>query len=313
MKSFITYPVLGALVLAGDIVAASRLQRRQEAVTVTHTVPAPQASTTAWSWNAGGSNIWPIHESCNATEKALLKRGLDEAATLAGHAKDHVLRFGNSSDFYQKYFGSASTGEVIGWFDKIANGDRSRYKFRCDNPDGNCVLPAWGGHWRGENATEETVICPLSYETRKPLDGLCGYGYTVASGALNVYFASDLIHRLFHMPSVGEGVVEHYADTYTDCLELATSSPEQAVRNTHTLQYFALDVYAFDIALPNDGCTGKAPEESSSSAVTSAPASPTEATSTNAAVTATTADDVTTTASAGAECHTHSNGDVHCS
>ena len=88
---------------------------------------------------------------------------------------------------------------------------------------------------------------------------MCGYGYTVATGALSFYFGSDLIHRLLHMPSVGEGVAEHYADTYAECLALARTRPAEAVRNSHTLQYFALDAYAWDVALPGDGCTGKAP------------------------------------------------------
>lgn len=114
----------------------------------------------------------------------------------------------------------------------------------------------WGGHWRGENATSETVICPLSYETRHPLNSMCGFGYTVASGELSFYFASDLVHRIYHLPSVGETVVEHYADSYEECLELAVSDPTMAVRNTHSLQYFALDVYAYDIALPGEGCSG---------------------------------------------------------
>ncbi|KAF7532913.1 hypothetical protein G7054_g7533 [Neopestalotiopsis clavispora] len=263
------------------LVGATIQRRQAAAVTVTETVTAAAASPTQWQWNMGASSAWPIHESCNATERALLKRGLDEAALLAAHARDHILRFGNSSDFYTKYFGTAPTGEVIGWFEKLVHGDRGAYKFRCDNPDGNCALDGWGGHWRGENATEETVICPLSYETRKPLDGMCGYGYTVAQGSLNFYFASDLIHRFFHMPS------------------LAIDNPSEAVRNTHTLQYFALDVYAFDIALPNDGCTGKVAESSSDDATATA--------------TATTASTASTTTTAAAECHTHSNGDVHCS
>ncbi|KAI0168661.1 hypothetical protein BJ166DRAFT_523012 [Pestalotiopsis sp. NC0098] len=296
MRLSILSSALIPLALAGAS-SAVRVQGRQDAVTITETVTAA-ATSTQWAWNQGASTAWPIHESCNATERALLKRGLDEAAVLAAHARDHVLRFGNSSEFYQKYFGNASTGEVIGWFEKLVHGDRGAYKFRCDNPDGNCALDGWGGHWRGENATEETVICPLSYETRKPLDGMCGYGYTVAQGTLSFYFASDLIHRFFHMPSVGEGVVEHYADDYEDCLQLAIDNPFEATRNTHTLQYFALDVYAFDIALPNDGCTGKVEdhhhEDSSSS-------------------TATAASTATATTTAGTECHTHSNGDVHCS
>lgn len=123
-----------------------------------------------------------------------------------------------------------------------------------------------------------------------PLEGLCGYGYSVAAGKLNLYFGSDLVHRLYHLPSIGEGAVEHYADTYAECLELAVHDPARAVRNSHTLQYFALDVYAYDVAIPGEGCTGKAPaEEDSASSET-----PSSTTSADAGASAT----ATTTAAA---------------
>lgn len=111
----------------------------------------------------------------------------------------------------------------------------------------------------------ETVICPLSYTTRQPLETLCGSGYTVAAGKLNYYFASDLLHRLYHVATIGEGAAEHYADSYEECLALAKENPAEAVRNSHTLQYFALDVYAYDVALPGNGCTGKTVHSKSSS------------------------------------------------
>ncbi|KAK7947888.1 uncharacterized protein PG986_008774 [Apiospora aurea] len=298
-----TIPTVLMALLSSSPASAGPVQRRQETVTQTVTASAPSAPT-PWTWNAGGSQTWPIHESCNATERALLKKGLDDAATLAAHAKDHVLRFGNSSDLFQKYFGMAPSAEVVGWYDKIANGDRSRFKFRCDNVDGNCVLPGWGGHWRGENGTDETVICPLSYTTRHPLEGMCGYGYTVARGALSFYFGSDLIHRLLHMPSVGEGAAEHFADSYAECLELAVKNPAEAVRNSHTLQYFALDVYAFDVAVPNEGCPGKPAEKEEEEEESHGHGS--------AAPTATTSSAPTATSAAAAECHTHSDGEVHC-
>lgn len=84
------------------------------------------------------------------------------------------------------------------------------------------------------------------------------HGYDVANGPTNFYWASDLVHRLLHIPKVGEGIVEHYgdADEYPGVLELATSDPELAVRNSDTLQYFALDVYAHDVAVPGVGCPG---------------------------------------------------------
>jgi hypothetical protein len=164
-----------------------------------------------------------------------------------------------------------------------------------------CV-PEWAGHWRGSNGSDETVICELSYTTRWNLAGLCGYGYTVAGGPLASYFASDLIHRLFHADKIGEGTVFHYADTYTECLDLARDSPEYAVRNAHTLQYFALDVYAYDIAVPGQGCTGEPVEEveaestsaSSSASVSSSSTSSAEVASVTQATTTTDAAESTT-------------------
>ncbi|KAJ2990053.1 hypothetical protein NUW58_g3150 [Xylaria curta] len=279
--------LIASLGLNAALGQASRLPPRQDVVTVTHTVASATPQPTVYDWAAGATTAYPIHGSCNATERALLSKGLNDAITLAAHAKDHVLRFGNSSEFYTKYFGASPTAEVIGWYDKIVSADRSGTWFRCDDIDGNCVQDGWGGHWRGENATQETVICPLSYTTRMPLEGLCGYGYSVASGALNFYFGSDLIHRLFHLPRIGEEIVEHYADSYGECLDLALNDPALAVRNSHTLQYFALDVYAFDIALPGEGCTGRPTETENSEAPSYTTSAPTE-------------------------CHTHADGTKHC-
>lgn len=90
---------------------------------------------------------------------------------------------------------------------------------------------AWNGHHRGSNATMETVICPLSYVTRLPLTKLCTGGFEIATGKLATYFATDLMHRLFHIPTIGENEekgengeelgVGHHADTYAEMLELA--------------------------------------------------------------------------------------------
>jgi len=108
---------------------------------------------------------------------------------------------------------------------------------------------------------------------------MCGYGYTVAGGPLASYFASDLIHRLFHADKIGENTVFHYADSYSQCVALAKESPELAVRNAHTLQYFALDVYAYDIAAPGQGCTGEPVEEEETEAAATAPSASASATS----------------------------------
>lgn len=90
---------------------------------------------------SGTGQDFLIHTSCNATETIQLRKALADAVKLADHAKQHILRYGNSSEHYRKYFGSAPSGEAIGYFDKIVNGDRSNTLFRCDNPDGNCDFP----------------------------------------------------------------------------------------------------------------------------------------------------------------------------
>lgn len=91
-----------------------------------------------YSWDSGMTRAYPIHQSCNSTETALLEQAFAEMAVLAAHARDHILRFGNSSSFFTKYFGKATTGEPAGWLDKIVNGDKSGVLFRCDDIDGNC-------------------------------------------------------------------------------------------------------------------------------------------------------------------------------
>lgn len=91
---------------------------------------------------------------------------------------------------------------------------------------------------------------------------MCMHGYTVAGWTYVQFWASDLHHRLFHTIKIGEATVDHYADDYGPALELAMTNPEEAVRNTHSLAMFALDVYAYDVAVPGQGCTGLyTPEE----------------------------------------------------
>lgn len=83
---------------------------------------------------------FPIHSSCNATQRRQIEAGLNEAVELARHAKAHILRWGNESEIYRKYFGNRPTMEAVGAYDVIVNGDKANVLFRCDNPDGNCAL-----------------------------------------------------------------------------------------------------------------------------------------------------------------------------
>ena len=132
-------------------------------------------------------------------------------------------------------------------------------------------MTAYGGHWRGENGTDETVICPRSFSTRKPLIQLCALGYNVAEWPTNTYFASDLLHRVYHMPAISEWYVDHFAEDYAQILDMAMHNNSYSVRDSDTLQYFALEAYAHDITIPGVGCPGPKPSgEAASSTVTSA-------------------------------------------
>ncbi|KAK6004468.1 hypothetical protein QM012_008330 [Aureobasidium pullulans] len=294
--------------LAATATASPVLKNRQiTTVTV--------SGTTATSYPQPAVEIqgFPIHSSCNGTERRQLEKALGDTIKIAQQATQHIYTHGNESTLYTKYFGQAPTAEVIGWYEKLVYGDHEGVLFRCDDIDGNCHQEGWGGHWRGENATDETVICPLSYTTRQPLEALCGNGYTVANGKLATYFAADLMHRLYHTTKIGEGAAEHYADTYTECLELAKDDPAEAVRNTHTLQYFALDVYAMEVALPGEGCTGTpAEKESDDSHAVASASSASSSTAASTTATQATSQTASKTSSAAAECHTHAGGEVHC-
>lgn len=145
----------------------------------------------------------------------------------------------------------------------------------------SCGQVGWAGHWRGTNATEETVICPLSYEIRKPLEQMCALGMSltplddqIVSGLTLIFLqatplpvARPLITLLptsstacgmyLLSPTIKSPICEflaldqpvcfaysnllctYSADSYIECLELATTAPMDAPYNTHTLQYFA--------------------------------------------------------------------------
>lgn len=86
---------------------------------------------------------------------------------------------------------------------------------------------------------------------------MCSLGYTVSNSETNPFWASDLLHRLFHMPAIGQSWVDHFAEGYEEVVELAAANGSLATRNSETLQYFALEVYAFDVVVPGVGCLGE--------------------------------------------------------
>ncbi|KAK7425929.1 Prenylated Rab acceptor protein 1 [Neonectria magnoliae] len=279
-----------ALALLGSALA-SPVHIRADSASKTDSASAPSDTAGVYDWADGWTKSYTIHQSCNSTLRRQLISALDETVQLAQHAKDHLLRWGSESEFTQKYFGNGSTSIPIGWYDRIINADKTGVLFRCDDPDRNCATQdEWAGHWRGDNATAETVICPLSFEIRRPLSSVCGLGYTVAQSKLNTFWATDLMHRILHVPIISESVVDHFAEDYAESLELAETDPSKSGIDSDTLQYFAIDVYAYDIAAPGVGCTGEIEE-----------------------ATETSSGKATATSAAPKECHTHDDGVVHCS
>jgi len=117
--------------------------RARDMATVPRTVAASAAgAATTYSWAAGATRDIPISATCNATQRAELARGLSEAVAVAEHARAHILRYGTGSGFFRRYFGTAAaTAEPLGWYDRLANADRTGMLFRCDDIDGDCHLP----------------------------------------------------------------------------------------------------------------------------------------------------------------------------
>lgn len=85
---------------------------------------------------------------------------------------------------------------------------------------------------------------------------MCALGYNVAEFETNTFWAADLMHRLYHMPAVGQAWVEHFASDYEEVIELSASNETLSTHDSDTLQYFALESYAYDIAVPGVGCPG---------------------------------------------------------
>ncbi|SPO45289.1 related to ph-regulated antigen pra1 precursor [Moesziomyces antarcticus] len=250
--------------------------------------------------------VWRIHESCNGTQRAQIQRGVDDMHKLASSSIAHLVNHPRDA-FFTKYFGEeGDPASVIGYFEQLISGDKGGALLRCDNPDGNCRFADWNGHWRGNNATAETVICDLSYQTRRPLEQVCGFGFQLARDSPSTYFGADLLHRAFHVPQFVNEKIHHYADTYADCLELAKTNASAAVTNQYSLQYFAVDVYSRNMV--KNGCVGKVEDKHDHSHATTSAAAPAQ----TQAQTSSSAAPSATAPAASADCHTHADGSVHC-
>lgn len=116
--------------------------------TPTTTAFSSLSTTSGYNLSAPAVPRFPIHPSCNVTLRRQIDRALGEMVELAAHARDHILRWGDDSPFVQKYFGNTTaaggTATALGWFARVAEGDRRDMLFRCDDPDRNCATQEGG-------------------------------------------------------------------------------------------------------------------------------------------------------------------------
>ncbi|WWC90932.1 uncharacterized protein L201_005870 [Kwoniella dendrophila CBS 6074] len=275
-----------------------------------------------------------IHESCNSTQRRMLEKALADTWEVATFAQEYVVTNGAQDPVFQKYFGTKpeAFSTVAGVWETLLTSNKEGVLLRCDNIDGNCGQVGWRGHWRGDNATSETVICDASYTDRYFNEYFCMNGYTVAGSPLGTHWSIDLIHRMFHVPTNTNGLVGHYSEDYASALELAEHNSTYSPIDSDALQAFAAHVYAVEVAKGGDACVGQPSEKhddhaaasSSASAAPSATSSAAESCHTHAdgavhceadstaSATAAAANASSTDANAGKDCHTHADGTVHC-
>lgn len=102
---------------------------------------------------------------------------------------------------------------------------------------------------------------------------------------------------MYHLPEIGQGHIDHFAEGYEGILEAAASGSPNVTRDSDGLQYFALEAYAYDIIAPGVGCPGPSgPPSSPTSSSSSSAAAPTTPTAT-ASTTASTNGPTTTSTS----------------
>nr|XP_019046794.1 hypothetical protein I302_03397 [Kwoniella bestiolae CBS 10118]OCF25724.1 hypothetical protein I302_03397 [Kwoniella bestiolae CBS 10118] len=213
-----------------------------------------EPNTTAWSAGASDSfSVWG--QSCNTTQLELIGEGLAQTMKLVEHGRDHLRRFGNDS-YFQRWFGNDNNPNTLeGLFDRIVSGDKGNVSFTCDDIDNLCdgkygIIPGYFS----PSTPELTVVCSTYYLSKGPLDELCTAGKTISSQATD---GSWFLHRLLHLPQTTGGGLKDVVDSAHDAVDLAQGvNATQSIKNIHSIQYYALDVYASDILLPAEGCLG---------------------------------------------------------
>ncbi|KAI5478172.1 hypothetical protein MNV49_005339 [Pseudohyphozyma bogoriensis] len=210
-------------------------------------------------WSAGGSNNYTADDSCDITQKRLIGDGLSEALTLLDHARAHLRRFGNDTIFTDWFGKDADPNTALGLYDRLVDGDKSNLVFRCDDVSNLCNSSTYGvipGYFVPTDK-DQTVVCPTYFNKKPELQNMCNQGQTLVKNGSELTQGAWFVHRLLHTPTASGGRLSDVVDTVAEALELAAGvNQTQALYSIHSVQYYALDTYAFDILLPGVGCRG---------------------------------------------------------
>lgn len=110
-------------------------------------------------------------------------------------------------------------------------------------------------------------------------------------------------HRLFHVPPVTNGVVDHYTENLAEVIELSKHNSSFSPFDSDAQQFFAAHVYALEVAKGGDACIGDVanavPPPATPDAAPAASSSPSAAAPPAAAT-------------SGKDCHSHADGSECC-
>ncbi|RSH89108.1 hypothetical protein EHS25_002774 [Saitozyma podzolica] len=223
-----------------------------------------EPNTTAWSAGARDSySVWG--SSCNTTQLVKVSPRLSSSLRMRGTTSGGLATIPCN---FQRWFGTTNhPNQIQGLFDRIVAGDKGNISFTCDDLDSECngqygVIPGYFS----PSTPELTVVCPTFFLSKNPLDQLCTRGQTISSQGSESTDGSWFLHRLLHLPTATGGGLSDVVDTSHEAVELARGvNASQTVKSIHSIQYYALDVYAADLLLPGEGCLGDTSVEVSSS------------------------------------------------
>ncbi|SCU89931.1 LAFA_0E21946g1_1 [Lachancea sp. 'fantastica'] len=194
--------------------------------------------------------------TCSGEHLKVLEGAFNETMNITALARARLMAYGDKDQIYKRWFGSGNLYTVVGVLEAIAEVPKENVLFRCDDIDGLCAANPdyYAGHHR-LNATQETVICDFFYESKLPSNSMCSKG-GMATVAPSKYMGIDMIHRLFHVPTMNlDEYIGEYAEEMDEVLEMASKNATFAVKNVDSYLYYLYEVYS-NVVKPG-GCRGK--------------------------------------------------------